>query len=102
MSPDEMKGLNEKLNSMFKWGLVAEIKSAEYETRMAILETNAELLGMNIDDDLKEVLSMIAENIKMDTRELKATLKRLINSGYSRFPVYKKNTNNRKEKSIHK
>ena len=49
-----------------------------------------------IDKKVKDLILPLEKVMKIDyqTKLNKATLKRLINSGYSRFPVYKKNTNN--------
>ena len=49
--PKEMSTLEERLKSRFEWGLIADISSPDYETRMAILRKREELDGYRIDDD---------------------------------------------------
>ena len=36
--PKEMETLEERIRSRFEWGLLADIGSPDYETRMAILK----------------------------------------------------------------
>lgn len=69
--PKEMSTLEERLKSRFEWGLIADISSPDYETRMAILRKREELDGYHIDD---EVIQYIATNIKSNIRELEGAL----------------------------
>lgn len=69
--PKEMSTLEERLKSRFEWGLIADISSPDYETRMAILRKREELDGYRIDD---EVIQYIATNIKSNIRELEGAL----------------------------
>lgn len=73
--PKEMQTLEGRLRSRFEWGLIADISSPDYETRMAILRKKEELDGYTIDD---EVIKYIATNIKSNIRELEGALNKLI------------------------
>lgn len=69
--PKEMSTLEDRLKSRFEWGLIADISTPDYETRMAILRKREELDGYKIDD---EVIQYIASNVKSNIRELEGAL----------------------------
>jgi chromosomal replication initiator protein len=73
--PKEIQTLEARLRSRFEWGLIADISSPDYETRMAILRKKEEMDGYNIDDD---VIKYIATNIKSNIRELEGALNKLM------------------------
>ncbi len=73
--PKEMETLEERIRSRFEWGLLADIGSPDYETRMAILRKKQEQEGITLSDD---VLNYIAINIKSNVRELEGALNKLI------------------------
>ena len=73
--PKEIQTLEGRLRSRFEWGLIADISSPNYETRMAILRKKEEMDGYNIDD---EVIKYIATNIKSNIRELEGALNKLM------------------------
>ena len=73
--PKDMETLEARLQSRFEWGLIADISSPDYETRMATLRKKEELDGYNIDD---EVIRYIATNIKSNIRELEGALNKLV------------------------
>ena len=75
--PKEMATLEERFRSRFEWGLIADIKAPDYETRMAILKKNAEVYNNEIDE---EILKYIATNVKSNIRELEGALKKVIAS----------------------
>ena len=78
--PKEMETLEERFRSRFEMGLIADIQSPDYETRMAILRKNAETCGRYIDD---EIIDYIATNIKSNIRELEGAFNKII--AYSRL-----------------
>lgn len=72
--PHELKDLPERLISRFQWGLVADIKPPEYETRLAILM----LLVRDEELDVsQEVLDFIASSIRKNVRQLSGVIHRL-------------------------
>ena len=73
--PKEMETLEERIRSRFEWGLLADIGSPDYETRMAILRKKEEMDGFSLGDD---ILNYIAINIKSNIRELEGALNKLI------------------------
>ncbi len=72
--PEEIPDLQERLVSRFKWGLVAEIETPCFETRVAILNKKAERLGLELPDALARFL---AEHVDRNVRELEGILTRL-------------------------
>ena len=58
--PKEMETLEERIRSRFEWGLMADIGTPDYETRMAILRKKAETDNFDIDDD---ILNYIASGL---------------------------------------
>jgi chromosomal replication initiator protein len=71
----ELSGLEPRLVSRFEWGLVTEIESPDFETRLAILRYKQSLTKVKLPDD---VLTFIAENIKSNVRSLEGALTRSI------------------------
>lgn len=78
--PEEIQLLEERIKSRFKSGMVADIKSPDYETRVAILQKKAEMNHVDIDIS---VLSYIANLISNNIRELEGALTRV--NGFSRL-----------------
>ena len=73
--PKDMETLEERIRSRFEWGLLADVGYPDYETRMAILRSKAEVDGFMLDDN---VLDYIATNIKSNVRELEGALNKLL------------------------
>lgn len=83
--PKEMEGIADRLINRFEMGLTVDIKNPDYETRMAILKKKAEILGVEVDDD---VLQFIANNFVSNVRELEGSLTRVITySKFKRCPI---------------
>ena len=76
--PKEINTLEERLRSRFEWGLIADIQAPDYETRVAILRNKSELEGLETTDALIEVISVIAEKIQSNIRELEGAFIRVI------------------------
>lgn len=73
--PRDISGIEERLLSRFQWGLTADVQAPEFETRIAILQRQAEDDGISISRD---VIEFIAHHIKSNIRELEGALIRLL------------------------
>lgn len=76
--PKDIETLEARLRTRFEWGLIADISSPDYETRMAILRKKEELDGLERYHIPDEVMQYIANNIKSNIRELEGSLNKLI------------------------
>lgn len=74
-SPKEIPTLQERLVSRFKWGLVTEIESPCYETRMAIVRRKSRERGRELPEP---VAHLLAEHIDSNIRELEGAVTRVI------------------------
>ncbi|MCI8592264.1 MAG: chromosomal replication initiator protein DnaA [Lachnospiraceae bacterium] len=72
--PKDIEILEERIRSRFEWGLVCDISSPDYETRMAILQKKQELEGYDVGN---EVIEYIASNITSNIRELEGALTKI-------------------------
>ncbi|MCA9507853.1 MAG: chromosomal replication initiator protein DnaA [Myxococcales bacterium] len=72
--PHEISGLEERLQTRLSWGLIADIRPPEIETRIAILHKKAESLNVKLSDD---VINFLATNVVNSVRELEGALVRL-------------------------
>ena len=75
--PQEIEGLEERLVSRFGSGLTVPIEPPELETRVAILITKAEEMGITLG---QEVAFFIARQIRSNVRELEGGLNRIVAS----------------------
>jgi len=75
--PTEIPTLEDRLISRFNWGLVVQIDPPNRETRQAILHKKARLRGVEIPD---EVVDIIAEHVEANIRLLEGALTKLITS----------------------
>lgn len=74
-APRDIKGLEERLLSRFQFGLAADIRTPDFETRMAILKKKLEGEDIILPGD---VLAFIARGAHSNIRELEGALVRLL------------------------
>lgn len=72
--PKEIKTLEDRLRTRFEWGLLADIQPPDFETRIAIIRRKAELLNIEIPD---EVAEYIANRLKNNIRQLEGAVKKI-------------------------
>ena len=73
--PRELFGIEERLITRFASGVVYEIQSPDFETRVAILKKKAEQLNIEVSDD---ICHYIADNVTKSNRELESTMKMIV------------------------
>jgi len=73
--PKELAGVEDRLVSRFEWGLVADIKPPDYETRVAILQNKAAFDGLVIESD---ILDFVARSCTSSVRELEGAVIKLL------------------------
>ena len=73
--PKDIDLLEDRLKSRCEWGLIADISTPDYETRLAILRKKTQLENILIDD---EILSLIATRVDSNIRELEGILNKLV------------------------
>ncbi len=76
--PKDIETLEARLRTRFEWGLIADISSPAYETRMAILQKKIEIDHLEKYKIPHDVLDYIAVNVKSNIRELEGSLNKLI------------------------
>ncbi|MEP7169004.1 MAG: chromosomal replication initiator protein DnaA [Bacteroidota bacterium] len=70
-APVDLQGMEHRLLSRFKWGLSADLQSADLETRIAILKRKMYLDGIELPN---EIVDYIAYSITSNIRELEGAL----------------------------
>ena len=73
--PSELDGMEPRLLSRFKWGMIVELESPDYDLRRAVLLRKAMQAGVKIPDD---ILDFVAENVKDNVREIEGVFASLI------------------------
>ena len=73
--PKDLKILEDRLRSRFGCGLIVDITTPDFETRVAILEKKAEFEGIDVP---KDVTSFIAKNVVSNIRELEGALTKVL------------------------
>jgi chromosomal replication initiator protein len=73
--PKEIPHLEERFRSRFEWGLIADLKTPDIETRIAILKKKAETEAASLPES---VALYIADKVQSNIRELEGYLRRVI------------------------
>ena len=73
--PVELKDIEERLLTRFKWGLSAEINKPDYELRRNILVSKIRRDGIELSD---EIVDFIAQNVRESVRDLEGILASLL------------------------
>ena len=74
-SPMELRGVQDRLLSRFKWGLAAEITRPDYQLRHDILLYRIKKDGVKLSDD---IINYIASNVTDNVRDLEGVLASLL------------------------
>ena len=69
--PKKIAGLEERLQSRFEWGLVADIQPPELETKIAIIRKKCELNNIRLPED---VVTFIATSLNNNIREIEGMI----------------------------
>ncbi len=72
--PSKMKKLEDRMKSRFVLGVQVDVQPPEFETRMAIVKRKAELLDLNLPDNVARI---IAEKIRTNIRQLEGAVNKI-------------------------
>jgi chromosomal replication initiator protein len=72
--PKEIDGLTDRLKSRFEGGMVCDIQSPDYETRMAIILEKVKEMGVQIPN---EYIELIADNIESNVRDIEGAITKI-------------------------
>ncbi len=76
-SPNDLKILEERLQTRFNWGLAVNIYPPDYELKLAILRKK--IIGESINNEIPEqVIEYMASNLGTDIRQLEGSVNRLV------------------------
>jgi chromosomal replication initiator protein len=73
--PKDLQVMDARLRSRFEWGLIADIKPPDLETRIAILQRKAQREGVEVPE---EVIRYIAHIVQSNIRILEGALIKLV------------------------
>jgi chromosomal replication initiator protein DnaA len=73
--PKELEGLEKRLISRFEGGVVSCLEAPDFQTRLTILKKRAEESGVDVPQD---VLELLAKSNQSNIRELEGALKKLL------------------------
>lgn len=72
--PKDIKTLDDRLRNRFEWGLMVDISQPDFETRVAIIRRKAELLNIEIPDNVTEYIAL---RLKNNIRQLEGAVKKI-------------------------
>src|SRR5438552_1017053 len=70
----EIQNLEHRLVSRFEWGLVTDLQPPDVETRVAILQKKAQIMGVELP---QEIMDFLANRIRTNIRRLEGALIRV-------------------------
>ena len=73
--PVELKDIEQRLLTRFKWGLSAQLQQPDQETKLKIIRNKVARLGTEVSD---EVIDFLANNINANVREIEGALSSLV------------------------
>lgn len=73
--PKDIPTLEERLRSRFAWGMSIDMQNPDFETRCAIVQAKADVVGIKLPSD---VVDYLANHIQTNIRELEGALNQLI------------------------
>ena len=74
ISPNRIRQLEDRIKTRFTLGVQADVQPPDFETRLAIVKRKAELLDLNIPDNVARVVS---ERIKKNIRQLEGAVNKM-------------------------
>lgn len=74
-APKDLKGLEDRLVSRFKWGVTADIQQPDMETKIVIIQTKMRSEGIEIPTN---VIEYLAYSVDTNVRELEGVLSSVI------------------------
>ncbi len=74
-APKDLVDVESRLISRFKWGLVADLRAPDFETRLKILDKKMEKEGLELSQEIKDY---ICSHIKNNIRELEGVIISLV------------------------
>ena len=72
--PKDIKTLEDRIRTRFEQGLIADIQSPDYETRIAVIKRKCKLLSLDLTE---EVTDYIATRLSTNMRQLEGCVKKL-------------------------
>ena len=77
-SPQKLKSIENRLVNRFEWGMVVDIQSPDFETRVAIIHKKLEQYGQKFDED---ICFYLANKVRNDVRKIEGAIVKLL--GYA-------------------
>lgn len=82
--PAELTGMEDRLLTRFKWGVTADLKQPDLETRMAIIHRKLDERQQNLPDN---ILDYLVHSIDSNVRELEGAINSLTGLSENGIPV---------------
>ena len=73
--PVELKDIEDRLLTRFKWGLSTQLNQPDHDTKVKIIRAKAQKMGAQISE---EIVQLLADNISANVREIEGALSSLV------------------------